>query len=148
MRRSRWQFIACFACRAGRTAHPLRTLLYTFPTPPGGPRFAPINGPLCEHTQAAQGRVRASDALDTGKVIRLLTIVDECTRESPAIAVDTSLGKFRVRRVLDRIALERGPLEANRSGQRTVLCSLIFDLWQESSAVCKSASLARAPPPI
>ena len=126
MRRSRWQFIACFACRAGRTAHQLRTLLYTFPTPPGGPRFAPINGPLGEHTQAAQGRVRASDALDTGKVIRRLTIVDECRRESPAIEVDTSLGKFRVRRVLDRIALERGPLEASvlHNGPFFVLCSL------------------------
>jgi hypothetical protein len=110
----------------GRTAHQLR-----------------INGPLGEHTQAAQGRVRASDALDTGKVIRLLTIVDECTRESPAIEVDTSLGKFRVRRVLDRIALERGPLEA------IVLDNGPFSvLWQESSAVCKSASLARSPPPM
>ncbi len=136
-------FIACFACRAGRTAHPLRTLLYTFPTPPGGPRFAPINGPLGEHTQAAQGRVRASDALDTGKVIRLLTIVDECTRESPAIEVDTSLGKFRVRQVLDRIALERGPLEAIVLDNGPFFCSLA-----ESSAVCKSASLAPSPPPM
>jgi len=102
--------------------------LYTFPAPPGGPRFAPINGPLGEHTQAAQGRVPASDALDTGKVIRLLTIVDECTRESPAIEVDTSLGKFRVRRVLDRIALERGPLEAIvlDNGPFFILCSLFF----------------------
>ena len=32
--------------------------------------------------------------------------------ESPAIEVDTSLGEFRVRRVLDRIALERRLLEA------------------------------------
>ena len=37
-----------------------------------------------------------------------LTIVDDCTRECPAIEVDTSLGGLRVRRVLDRIANERG----------------------------------------
>jgi len=45
-----------------------------------------------------------SDCVSTGKVIRMLTIVDDCTRECPAIEVDTSLGGFRVRRVLDRIA--------------------------------------------
>ena len=53
-----------------------------------------------------------SDCVSTGKVIRMLTIVDDCTRECPAIEVDTSLGGLRVRRVLDRIALERGLPEA------------------------------------
>jgi transposase InsO family protein len=91
-----------------QTAHTFVHISHT----PGGPRFAHINGPLGAHTQSAQGRVRVSDALESGKGIRLLTIVDECTRESPAIEVDTSLGEFRVRRVLDRIALERGLLEA------------------------------------
>jgi transposase InsO family protein len=54
-----------------------------------------------------------SDCVSTGKVIRMLTIVDDCTRECPAIEVDTSLGGLRVRRVLDRIA---GPLLLYRSG--------------------------------
>jgi len=53
-----------------------------------------------------------SDCVSTGKVIRMLTLVDDCTRECPAIEVDTSLGGLRVRRVLDRIALERGLPEA------------------------------------
>jgi putative transposase len=53
-----------------------------------------------------------SDCVNTGKVIRMLTIVDDCTRECPAIEVDTSLGGWRVRRVLDRIAQERGLPEA------------------------------------
>jgi len=43
-----------------------------------------------------------------GKVIRMLTIVDDCTRECPVIEVDSSLGGLRVRRVLDRMAIERG----------------------------------------
>ena len=42
----------------------------------------------------------------------MLTIVDGCTRECPAIEVDTSLGGLRVRRVLDRIADQRGLPEA------------------------------------
>src|SRR5947207_4837456 len=53
-----------------------------------------------------------SDCVSNGKVIRMLTLVDDCTRECPAIEVDTSLGGLRVRRVLDRIALERGLPEA------------------------------------
>ena len=53
-----------------------------------------------------------SDCVSTGRVIRMLTVVDECTRECPAIEVDTSLGGLRVRRVLDRIASERGLPEA------------------------------------
>jgi putative transposase len=53
-----------------------------------------------------------SDCVSTGRVIRMLTVVDDCTRECPAIEVDTSLGGLRVRRVLERIASERGLPEA------------------------------------
>jgi putative transposase len=53
-----------------------------------------------------------SDYVSGGKVIRMLTIVDDCTRECPVIEVDTSLGGLRVRRVLDRIASEHGLPEA------------------------------------
>jgi len=53
-----------------------------------------------------------SDCVSTGRVIRMLTVVDDCTRECPAIEVDSSLGGIRVRRVLDRIASERGLPEA------------------------------------
>jgi putative transposase len=53
-----------------------------------------------------------TDCVSSGKVIRMLTIVDDCTWECPAIEVDTSLGGLRVRRVLDRIASERGLPEA------------------------------------
>ena len=53
-----------------------------------------------------------SDCVSGGKVIRMLTVVDDCTRECPAIEVDTSLSGLRVGRVLDRIAGERGLPEA------------------------------------
>jgi hypothetical protein len=39
-------------------------------------------------------------------------LVDDYTRECPAIEVDNSLGALRVRRVLDRMASERGLPEA------------------------------------
>lgn len=53
-----------------------------------------------------------SDCVGKVRVIRMLTVVDHCTRECPAIEVDTSLGGLRVCRVLDRIAGERGLPEA------------------------------------
>lgn len=48
------------------------------------------------------------DALWSGRKFRALTIVDDYTRESPAIEVDTSIGGRRVCRVLDRLAESRG----------------------------------------
>jgi putative transposase len=52
------------------------------------------------------------DLLATGQRFRTLNIVDDLTRECPAIEVDTSLPGVRVVRVLDRLAETRGlPLE-------------------------------------
>jgi hypothetical protein len=48
------------------------------------------------------------DQLAGGRRFRTLNIVDELSRESPAIEVDTSLPGARVVRVLERIARERG----------------------------------------
>jgi putative transposase len=49
-----------------------------------------------------------SDALGDGRKFRALTIVDDFTRESPAIEVDTSLPGERVVRVLERLSGTRG----------------------------------------
>jgi len=49
-----------------------------------------------------------SDQLSDGRKFRSLTIVDDCSRESPAIEVDTSLPGKRVTRVLERLAETRG----------------------------------------
>jgi transposase InsO family protein len=46
-----------------------------------------------------------TDCVSSEKVIRMLTIADDCSRECPVIEVDISLGGLRVRRVLDRIAI-------------------------------------------
>jgi putative transposase len=49
-----------------------------------------------------------SDALGDGRKFRALTIVDDFTRESPAIEVEFSLTGERVARVLERLAATRG----------------------------------------
>jgi putative transposase len=49
-----------------------------------------------------------ADRLETGRGIRVLTIVDAFTRECLGLDVDTSLGSRRVTRALDRIIEQRG----------------------------------------
>ena len=49
-----------------------------------------------------------SDSLVTGRRFRALAIVDDYSRECPAIEVDTSLGGRRVVSVLERLAAMRG----------------------------------------
>jgi putative transposase len=53
-----------------------------------------------------------SDAIWSGRRLRMLTVVDLHTREALAIEVDTSLSGVRVARVLDRVLAERGQAPA------------------------------------
>ena len=48
------------------------------------------------------------DAVECGRVIRVLSVVDAYTRECLALEVDTSFACRRVTRVLDGIIVERG----------------------------------------
>ena len=48
------------------------------------------------------------DGLATGRMVRILSVVDAYTRECLALEADTSLGSGRVTRVLERLIEERG----------------------------------------
>jgi putative transposase len=50
----------------------------------------------------------ATDTIVTGRRFRALAVIDDYSRECPAIEVDTSLGGVRVVDVLDRLADTRG----------------------------------------
>jgi len=76
-----------------------------------------------------------SDCLATGRVIRALTVVDDYTRECPAIEVDTSLGGMRVRRVLDRIAADRGVPEVMVTDNGPEFRSRALAAWSEQHGV-------------
>ena len=91
-----------------QTAHTFVHITHT----PGGPRFAHINGPLGEDTQSATGARTGFRCAEQREGDSAVDHRGRMHAESPAIEVDTSLGEFRVRRVLDRIALERRLLEA------------------------------------
>jgi putative transposase len=49
-----------------------------------------------------------SDQMTDGRRFRILTVIDSCTRECPALVADTSLSGARVARELDAIIAQRG----------------------------------------
>jgi len=69
------------------------------------------------------------DAVDCGRAIRMLSVVDAYTRECLALEVDTSFASPRVTRVLDAIVAERGQPLAIRCDNGPELTSRHFLAW-------------------
>jgi len=70
-----------------------------------------------------------SDQLANGRRFRLLTVVDDFTRECLAIEVDTSLSGQRVARVLDQISRGRGLPERVVTDNGPEFTSWALDRW-------------------
>jgi putative transposase len=69
------------------------------------------------------------DAVECGRAIRVLSVVDAYTRECMALEVDTSFASRRVTRVLDAIVAERGQPLAIRCDNGPELTSRHFLAW-------------------
>ena len=69
------------------------------------------------------------DAVDCGRAIRVLSVVDAYTRECLALEVDTSFASRRVTRVLEAILAERGVPQAIRCDNGPELTSRHFLAW-------------------
>jgi putative transposase len=76
-----------------------------------------------------------SDTLSTGRRLRTLSVVDTCTREALAIAVDTSLPSQAVTRLLDGVLLLRQRPERITLDNGPELTSRWFDQWAESHGI-------------
>jgi putative transposase len=76
-----------------------------------------------------------NDTLATGRTFRVLCIVDNFTRESPAIEVDHSLPAGRVARVLDRLAVTRGLPEVLVMDNGPEFRSHELDVWATQRGV-------------
>lgn len=87
--------------------------------------------PLVERTAANQEWALdfVHDAVECGRTIRVLSVVDAYTRECLALEVDTSFASRRVTRVLDQIITERGRPEAIRCDNGPELTSRHFLAW-------------------
>ena len=70
-----------------------------------------------------------SDALFNGRKIRLLTLIDEYSRECLAIEVDTSINGVRVTNVLNRVVMIRGLPEMIKVDNGPEFISKAMDAW-------------------
>lgn len=70
-----------------------------------------------------------SDILYNGRRFRVLTIVDDLSKECPDLEVDHSLTGKRVARVLDRIAMTKGLPEIITVDNGPEFISKALDLW-------------------
>jgi putative transposase len=87
--------------------------------------------PLLARTSANQewGLDFVHDAVECGRTIRVLSVVDAFTRECLALEVDTSFASRRVTRALEAIVAERGQPQAIRCDNGPELTSRHFLAW-------------------
>ncbi|UPJ79280.1 IS3 family transposase [Bradyrhizobium sp. 183] len=76
-----------------------------------------------------------SDQLTDGRRFRILTVVDDCTRECLALVADTSLSGIRLARELDRLMIERGKPRMVVSDNGSELTSNAILMWADQSRV-------------
>jgi len=76
-----------------------------------------------------------SDQFTDGRRLRILTVVDDCTRECLTLLADTSLSGVRVARELDRLIAERGKPKMIVSDNGTEFTSNAILTWAEGAGV-------------
>jgi putative transposase len=76
-----------------------------------------------------------SDQLTDGRRFRILTVVDDCTRECLGLLADTSLSGIRVVRALDQIIIERGKPKMIVSDNGSELTSNAILAWTVQTRV-------------
>jgi len=76
-----------------------------------------------------------SDQMTDGRRFRILTVIDNCTRECLGLVADTSLSGRRVARELDAIILRRGRSETIISDNGTEYTSNAILAWADDAGV-------------
>jgi len=76
-----------------------------------------------------------SDAMASGRSLRVLTAVDDCTRLCVALVFDVSLPAARVVRELDRAIEQHGTPLAIRTDNGPDFTSKVFDAWCYSHGI-------------
>jgi putative transposase len=94
---------------------------------------APMTVPMAPNERWSLDFV--SDQLTEGRRFRILTVVDDRTRECLALVADTSLSGTRVARELDRLVTERGKPKMVVSDSGSELTSNAILSWADQSRV-------------
>ncbi|CCE10697.1 fragment of Integrase, catalytic domain (part 2) [Bradyrhizobium sp. STM 3843] len=76
-----------------------------------------------------------SDQMTDDRRFRVLTVIDDCTRECLALVADTSLSGARVARELDRLVAERGKPGMMVSDNGSELISNAILTWADQSRI-------------
>ena len=76
-----------------------------------------------------------SDQLTDGRRFRVLTVVDDCTRECLALVVDTSISGQRLARELNRLVISRGKPRMIVSDNGSELTSNAILSWADETRV-------------
>jgi len=76
-----------------------------------------------------------SDAFTDGRRFRILTVVDDFTRENLALIADTSLSGLRVTRELDQVIAERGMPGTIVSDNGTEFTSMAILRWVQDTGI-------------
>jgi putative transposase len=76
-----------------------------------------------------------SDQLTDGRRFRVLTVVDDCTRECLALVADTSLSGLRVARELNQLMMQRGKPKMVVSDNGSELTSNAILSWADETRV-------------
>ena len=76
-----------------------------------------------------------SDAFTDGRRFRILTVIDDFTKESVALVADTSISGLRITRELDRAILERGRPGTIVSDNGTEFTSMAILQWVQETGV-------------
>lgn len=77
----------------------------------------------------------AADQFIDGRRLRILVVVDDCTRECLTLVADTSISGIRVARELDRLLIERGKPKMIVSDNGTELTSNAILRWADDHKV-------------
>ncbi len=94
---------------------------------------APMTVPMAPNERWSLDFV--SDQLTDGHRFRILTVVDDCTRECLALVADTSLSGTRVVRELDQLMTERGKPKMVVSDNGPELTSNVILTWTDQSRI-------------
>ncbi|MEJ7849700.1 MAG: IS3 family transposase [Pyrinomonadaceae bacterium] len=75
------------------------------------------------------------DEAVSGRKLKMLTLIDEYTRECLAIEVDTSITSLKVRQILERICLQRGFPKAIRSDNGSEFIGHSVGDWLKANTI-------------
>jgi putative transposase len=75
------------------------------------------------------------DEAVSGRKLKMLTLIDEYTRECLALEVDTSITSLKVRQILERVCLERGFPKAIRSDNGSEFIGSAVNDWLQMNGI-------------